>query len=109
MSMKAGFTPTENGQTPLFNAARHGHRDIVNRLCDARAPLAATERHGANAIFAAAREGHAAVVALLKGLRGGLDAMLRRKFLSPEEPFAGDDQVELARTILKTDGMGWAL
>ena len=44
MSMKAGFTPTENGQTPLFNAARHGHRDIVNRLCDARAPLAATER-----------------------------------------------------------------
>ena len=49
------------------------------------------------------------VVALLKGLRGGLDAMLRRKFLSPEEPFAGDDQVELARTILKTDGMGWAL
>ena len=47
------------------------------------------------------------MVALLEGLRKRLDDALRRKYADPDAAF--DDAVQLARGILRTDGMGWSV
>ena len=43
----------------------------------------------------------------MEGLRKRLDEALRRKYADPEAPF--DDAVQLARGILRSDGMGWTV
>ncbi len=60
------------GVTPLFLAAKYGHRDVVALLLERGAAMNPIRQDGVTPIFIAAQEGQRQVVALL--LRHGEDA-----------------------------------
>lgn len=56
----------ENGATPLIEAARNGHDDVVGVLLVARADVKAKDNQGKTALMYASEGGHSETVELLK-------------------------------------------
>jgi uncharacterized protein len=67
VSSKANVNGTdENGNTPLIEAARLGHDDVVQALLTARADVRAKNNEGKTALMLAVQGGHDEIVRLLK-------------------------------------------
>ena len=62
----------ENGATPLIEAARLGHDDVVQALLVARADVKAKDKRGKTALMYASEGGHNEIVKLL-GQAGALE------------------------------------
>ena len=56
----------ENGRTPLIEAARNGHDDVVEALLIARADMKAKDKQGKTALMYASEGGHTESVNLLR-------------------------------------------
>lgn len=56
----------ESGNTPLIEAARFGHDDVVRALLTAKADVRAKNNEGKTALMLAVQAGHDEVVRLLK-------------------------------------------
>ena len=60
---------SQNGETPIFTAARNGHEDIVKFLLQKGADKKAEANGGLTPLQVATLNGHQAVVSVLRSFR----------------------------------------
>jgi ankyrin repeat protein len=73
VSINNDFYPVIDGTTPLLIAAQNGHKEIVEALLNARAPVDQAGSSGITPLWIAAQNGHKEIVEALLNARAPVD------------------------------------
>ena len=89
--------------TPLLQAARHGHKDVVTLLLNEGCPADIRESDGFTALHVAAQYGHIDIIEML--VNHGLDVNVEDiEGMTPLHSAAVEGQLESVQTLLRLGG-----
>ena len=89
--------------TPLHQAARHGHKDVVACLLNEGCPIDIRDSNGFTALYVAAQRGHVVIIEML-AIHGSDVNVVDNEGMTPLHSAANCGQLESIHTLLKLGG-----